>query len=65
MEWLENTSHRLSDFTDQSRDIEHALRRCEDRLAAADSAPADQRLLDTVNQIGEEAALLTSPIKVS
>jgi dystonin len=48
---LEDTARRLSDFTDNLRELQHSLTRCEDKLASHDAlggAAKDPKLLDRI-----------------
>ncbi|XP_055645254.1 dystonin-like, partial [Toxorhynchites rutilus septentrionalis] len=63
---LETCAKRLGDFNDELRDLEHAVGRCEDRLAAHDAlggASKDPKLLDRVKTIKEDAAALRKPLQ--
>jgi hypothetical protein len=46
---LEDTARRLTDFTENLRDLQHSLQRCEDKLASHDAlggASKDPKLLE-------------------
>lgn len=48
-QWLEETSRRLLDLSEQLRDLGHAVQRCEDKLASHDAlggAARDPKMLD-------------------
>lgn len=63
---LEICSRRLGDFTEELRDLDHAVGRCEDRLGAHDAlggAAKDPKLLDRVKTIREDAASLKKPLQ--
>lgn len=63
---LETCARRLGDFNDELRDLDHAVGRCEDRLAAHDSlggAAKDPKLLDRVKAIKEDSLALKKPIQ--
>uniref|UniRef100_W4VR42 Putative short stop n=1 Tax=Corethrella appendiculata TaxID=1370023 RepID=W4VR42_9DIPT len=63
---LETCARRLGDFNDELRDLDHAVGRCEDRLAAHDSlggAAKDPKLLDRVKAIREDAGTLRKPLQ--
>jgi hypothetical protein len=48
---LEDTSRRLTDFTENLRDLQHSLQRCEDKLASHDAlggASKDPKLLERI-----------------
>lgn len=48
---LEDTARRLADFTDNLRDMQHSLQRCEDKLASHDAlggAAKDPKLLERI-----------------
>lgn len=62
---IENCSRRLGDFNDELRNLDHAVGRCEDRLAAHDAlggAAKDPKLLDRVKAIREELTNLQKPL---
>ncbi|XP_017836803.1 dystonin isoform X21 [Drosophila busckii] len=62
---FEHCSRRLGDFNDELRQLEHALGRCEDRLAAHDAlggAAKDPKLLERVKAIREELTKLSKPM---
>uniref|UniRef100_A0A1I8MXB1 Dystonin n=2 Tax=Musca domestica TaxID=7370 RepID=A0A1I8MXB1_MUSDO len=63
---IENCSRRLGDFNDELRNLDHAVGRCEDRLAAHDAlggAAKDPKLLDRVKAIREELTNLQKPLQ--
>ncbi|XP_055530747.1 microtubule-actin cross-linking factor 1 isoform X32 [Wyeomyia smithii] len=63
---LETCAKRLGDFNDELRDLDHAVGRCEDRLAAHDAlggAAKDPKLLDRVKTIKEDVAGLKKPLQ--
>ncbi|XP_065369782.1 dystonin isoform X19 [Calliphora vicina] len=63
---IENCSRRLGDFNDELRNLDHAVGRCEDRLAAHDAlggAARDPKLLDRVKAIREELTNLQKPLQ--
>ncbi|XP_032597098.1 dystonin isoform X8 [Drosophila grimshawi] len=63
---IENCSRRLGDFNDELRNLDHSLRRCEDRLAAHDAlggAAKDPKLLERVKAIREELTSLGKPLQ--
>ncbi|XP_065091709.1 dystonin isoform X9 [Ochlerotatus camptorhynchus] len=63
---LETCAKRLGDFNEELRDLEHAVGRCEDRLAAHDAlggAAKDPKLLDRVKTIKEDASALRKPLQ--
>lgn len=65
---LETCAKRLGDFNEELRDLEHAVGRCEDRLAAHDAlggAAKDPKLLDRVKAIKEDAAGLRKPLQAT
>ena len=48
---LEDTARRLTDFTENLRDLQHSLQRCEDKLASHDAlggASKDPKLLERI-----------------
>lgn len=63
---LEDAARRLADFAESLRDLEHAVTRCEDKLASHDAlggAAVDPKLLDRVRGLREEVtALQASPL---
>ncbi|XP_017463645.1 PREDICTED: microtubule-actin cross-linking factor 1 isoform X3 [Rhagoletis zephyria] len=62
---IENCSRRLSDFNDNLRNLDHAVSRCEDRLAAHDAlggAAKDPKLLERVKAIRDELTKLEKPL---
>ncbi|XP_054090016.1 dystonin isoform X14 [Zeugodacus cucurbitae] len=62
---IENCSRRLSDFNDQLRNLDNAVSRCEDRLAAHDAlggAAKDPKLLERVKAIRDELIKLENPL---
>ncbi|XP_054739781.1 dystonin isoform X15 [Anastrepha obliqua] len=62
---IENCSRRLSDFNDNLRSLDHAVGRCEDRLAAHDAlggAAKDPKLLERVKAIRDELMKLEKPL---
>lgn len=64
-QWLEDISRKLSDFSDNLRDSEHSLQRCEDKLASHDSvggAARDPKLLERIKALREDAKKLRSPL---
>lgn len=63
---LEQCARRLSDFNDELRNLDNAVCRCEDRLAAHDAlggAAKDPKLLDRVRTIKEDTMSLKKPIQ--
>ncbi|XP_062535716.1 uncharacterized protein LOC134204925 isoform X3 [Armigeres subalbatus] len=63
---LDTCAKRLGDFNEELRDLEHAVGRCEDRLAAHDAlggAAKDPKLLDRVKTIKEDASALRKPLQ--
>ncbi|XP_023299119.2 dystonin isoform X49 [Lucilia cuprina] len=63
---IENCSRRLGDFNDELRNLDHAVGRCEDRLAAHDAlggAAKDPKLLERVKAIREELTNLQKPLQ--
>ncbi|GBP94692.1 Microtubule-actin cross-linking factor 1 [Eumeta japonica] len=63
---IENCSRRLGDFNDELRNLDHAVGRCEDRLAAHDAlggAAKDPKLLERVKAIREELISLQKPLQ--
>ena len=63
---IENCSRRLGDFNDELRNLDHAVGRCEDRLAAHDAlggAAKDPKLLERVKAIREELMNLQKPLQ--
>lgn len=63
---LEICARRLGDFTEELRDLDHAVGRCEDRLGAHDSlggATKDPKLLDRVKTIRDDVAALKKPLQ--
>jgi DNA repair exonuclease SbcCD ATPase subunit len=64
-QWLEDISRKLSDFSDNLRDSEHALQRCEDKLNSHDSvggAARDPKLLERIKALREDAKKLRNPL---
>ncbi|XP_025411352.1 dystonin isoform X7 [Sipha flava] len=64
-QWLEDISRKLADFSDSLRDSEHALQRCEDKLASHDSiggAARDPKLLERIKTLREDARKLRNPL---
>ncbi|XP_050437249.1 dystonin isoform X15 [Adelges cooleyi] len=64
-QWLEDVSRKLADFSDNLRDSEHALQRCEDKLASHDSvggAARDPKLLERIKALREDARKLRGPL---
>lgn len=62
---LEICARRLSDFTEELRDLDHAVGRCEDRLGAHDAlggAAKDPKLLDRVKTIRDDVNSLKKPL---
>ncbi|XP_067629133.1 dystonin isoform X3 [Eurosta solidaginis] len=62
---IEYCSRRLSDFNDNLRSLDHAVGRCEDRLAAHDAlggAAKDPKLLERVKAIRDELIKLEKPL---
>ncbi|XP_020715282.1 dystonin isoform X18 [Ceratitis capitata] len=62
---IENCSRRLSDFNDHLRNLDNAVGRCEDRLAAHDAlggAAKDPKLLERVKAIRDELVKLEKPL---
>lgn len=48
---LEDTARHLTDFSENLRDLQHGLQRCEDKLASHDAlggASKDPKLLDRI-----------------
>ncbi|XP_055591384.1 dystonin isoform X13 [Uranotaenia lowii] len=65
---LELCAKRLGEFNDELRDLDHAVCRCEDRLAAHDAlggAAKDPKLLDRVKTIKEDATALKKPLQAA
>ncbi|XP_040167529.1 dystonin isoform X46 [Anopheles arabiensis] len=63
---LETCAKRLGDFNEELRDLDHAVGRCEDRLAAHDAlggAAKDPKLLERVRAIKDDAAALRKPLQ--
>ncbi|XP_037914668.1 dystonin isoform X45 [Hermetia illucens] len=63
---LETCARRLGDFNDELRNLDHAVGRCEDRLAAHDSlggAAKDPKLLERVKTIREDVNALKKPLQ--
>lgn len=61
---LEDCARRLSDFNDELRQLDNAVCRCEDRLAAHDAlggAAKDPKLLERVRTIKEDTVALKKP----
>lgn len=55
-QWLEDTSRRLADFSENLRDVTHSVQRCEDRLASHDSlggASRDPKMLERIKVSSE------------
>lgn len=66
LESLDKCAKRLGDFNDELRDLDHAVGRCEDRLAAHDAlggASKDPKLLERVKAIRDDAAALKKPLQ--
>lgn len=64
-QWLEDMSRKLAEFSDNLRDSEHALQRCEDKLNSHDSiggAARDPKLLERIKTLREDARKLRSPL---
>lgn len=64
-QWLEDMSRKLAEFSDNLRDSEHALQRCEDKLTSHDSiggAARDPKLLERIKTLREDARKLRSPL---
>ncbi|XP_036218018.2 microtubule-actin cross-linking factor 1 isoform X18 [Bactrocera oleae] len=62
---IENCSRRLSDFNDNLKNLDNAVSRCEDRLAAHDAlggAAKDPKLLERVKAIRDELIKLEKPL---
>lgn len=62
---LEQCARRLSDFNDELRQLDNAVCRCEDRLAAHDAlggAAKDPKLLERVRAIKEDTVALKKPL---
>ncbi|XP_058462232.1 dystonin isoform X43 [Malaya genurostris] len=65
---LEACAKRLGDFNEELRDLDHAVSRCEDRLAAHDAlggAAKDPKLLDRVKTIKDDAVALKKPLQAA
>lgn len=65
---LEDQSRKLADFNENLRDLQHAVERCEDKLASHDAlggAARDPKLLDRIKALREETAALKKPLQVS
>uniref|UniRef100_A0A182M415 Uncharacterized protein n=1 Tax=Anopheles culicifacies TaxID=139723 RepID=A0A182M415_9DIPT len=63
---LETCAKRLGDFNEELRDLDHAVGRCEDRLAAHDAlggAAKDPKLLERVRAIKDDATTLRKPLQ--
>ncbi|XP_050079910.1 dystonin isoform X27 [Anopheles maculipalpis] len=63
---LETCAKRLGDFNEELRDLDHAVGRCEDRLAAHDAlggAAKDPKLLERVRAIKDDATALRKPLQ--
>uniref|UniRef100_A0A1A9WHW1 Dystonin n=1 Tax=Glossina brevipalpis TaxID=37001 RepID=A0A1A9WHW1_9MUSC len=63
---IENYSRRLGDFNDELRNLNHAVSRCEDRLAAHDAlggTAKDPKLVERVKAIREELLTLQKPLQ--
>ncbi|XP_058067025.1 microtubule-actin cross-linking factor 1 isoform X1 [Anopheles bellator] len=63
---LETCAKRLGDFNEELRDLDHAVGRCEDRLAAHDAlggAAKDPKLLERVRAIKDDASALRKPLQ--
>ncbi|XP_035790487.1 microtubule-actin cross-linking factor 1-like isoform X21 [Anopheles albimanus] len=63
---LETCAKRLGDFNEELRDLDHAVGRCEDRLAAHDAlggAAKDPKLLERVRAIKDDASTLSKPLQ--
>ncbi|KAK7865644.1 hypothetical protein R5R35_006900 [Gryllus longicercus] len=63
---LEDTARRLSDFTENLRDLQHSLQRCEDKLASHDAlggAAKDPKLLERIKNLREETNALKKPLQ--
>ncbi|XP_054274796.1 dystonin isoform X14 [Macrosteles quadrilineatus] len=64
-QWLEETSRRLLDLSEQLRDLGHAVQRCEDKLASHDAlggAARDPKMLDRLKGLREETIGLRKPL---
>lgn len=63
---LEQCARRLGEFSDDLRNLDHSVGRCEDRLAAHDAlggAGKDPKLLERVKAIREDANALRKPLQ--
>ncbi|XP_046739124.1 microtubule-actin cross-linking factor 1 isoform X47 [Diprion similis] len=63
---LEDTARHLNDFSENLRDLQHGLQRCEDKLASHDAlggASKDPKLLDRIKNLREETASLKKPLQ--
>nr|XP_022907001.1 microtubule-actin cross-linking factor 1 isoform X2 [Onthophagus taurus] len=63
---LEDQAHKLSDFNENLRDLQHGVERCEDKLASHDAlggAARDPKMLDRIKNLREEAANLKKPLQ--
>ncbi|XP_046471834.1 microtubule-actin cross-linking factor 1 isoform X21 [Neodiprion pinetum] len=63
---LEDTARHLTDFSENLRDLQHGLQRCEDKLASHDAlggASKDPKLLDRIKNLREETASLKKPLQ--
>lgn len=63
---LESCARRLGEFSDDLRNLDHAVGRCEDRLGAHDAlggAGKDPKLLERVKAIREDTAALKKPLQ--
>ncbi|PNF19350.1 hypothetical protein B7P43_G06713, partial [Cryptotermes secundus] len=63
---LEDTARRLTDFTENLRDLQHSLQRCEDKLASHDAlggASKDPKLLERIKALREETGGLKKPLQ--
>ncbi|XP_046680779.1 dystonin isoform X33 [Homalodisca vitripennis] len=64
-QWLEETSRRLLDLSEQLRDLAHSVQRCEDKLASHDAlggAARDPKMLDRLKGLREETIGLRKPL---
>ncbi|KAJ8676763.1 hypothetical protein QAD02_012550, partial [Eretmocerus hayati] len=62
---LEDTVRHLTDFNENRRSLEHALQRCEDKLASHDAiggAAKDPKFFDRIKLLREETIALKKPL---
>lgn len=58
---LEDTARRLADFTENLRELDHSLQRCEDKLSNHDVS--DPKLLEKIKALKEEVSSLKKPLQ--